>query len=84
MPSLAEFAAVNAPIQLDFDGTALEIRNRYHTLSTDHLRFVAITEVDGFSRTEVEVSVPPWSPPVVPRCLYPPRRCAPPVLARPG
>ena len=58
MPSLAEFAAVNAPIQLDFDGTALEIRNRYHTLSTDHLRFVAITEVDGFSRTEVEVSVP--------------------------
>ena len=58
MPSLAEFAAVNAPIVFSFDGTALEVRNRYHTLSTDHLRFVALTGVDGFRRTEVELSIP--------------------------
>ena len=58
MPSLAEFAAVNAPIVFGLDGTTLEVRNRYHTLSTEHLRFVAVTEVDGFTRTEVQVSVP--------------------------
>ncbi len=58
MPSLAEFAAVNAPIVFGLDGTALEVRSRYHTLSTDHLRFIAVTEVDGFTRNEVEVSVP--------------------------
>ena len=58
MPSLAEFAAVNAPIVFGLDGTALEVRNRYHTLSTDHLRFIAVTEVDGFARTEVELWVP--------------------------
>ena len=58
MPSLAEFAAVNAPIVFGLDRAALEVRNRYHTLSTDHLRFIAVTEVDGFARTEVELSVP--------------------------
>ncbi|HWI01577.1 MAG TPA: glycoside hydrolase family 2 TIM barrel-domain containing protein, partial [Propionibacteriaceae bacterium] len=58
MPSLAEFAAVNAPIMFGLDGSALEVRNRYHTLSSDHLRFLVITEVDGFSRTEVELRVP--------------------------
>jgi beta-galactosidase len=58
MPSLAEFAAVNAPVVFGLDGTALEVRNRYHTLSTDHLRFIAVTEVDGFARTEVELGVP--------------------------
>jgi len=58
MPSLAEFAAVNAPILFGLDGATLEVRNRYHTLSTDHLRFIAVTEVDGFTRTEVEVGVP--------------------------
>jgi beta-galactosidase len=58
MPSLAEFAAVNAPIVFGLDGTTLEVRNRYHTLSTEHLRFVAVTEVDGFTRTEVQASVP--------------------------
>ena len=43
MPSLAEFAAVNAPVVFALDGHGTAIRNRYHTLSTDHLRFVAIT-----------------------------------------
>ena len=58
MPSLAEFAAVNAPIVFGLEGAALEVRNRYHALTTDHLRFIAVTEVDGFTRTEVEVGVP--------------------------
>jgi beta-galactosidase len=58
MPSLAEFAAVNAPIVFGLGGAALEVRNRYHTLSTEHLRFIAVTEVDGFTRTEVEVGLP--------------------------
>src|SRR5215204_4305351 len=58
MPSLAEFAVVNAPLVFGLEGAALEVRNRYHALTTDHLRFIAVTEVDGFTRTEVEVGVP--------------------------
>ena len=38
---------MNQPIVFDLDGATLTIRNRYHTLSTDHLRFVAVNEVDG-------------------------------------
>jgi beta-galactosidase len=58
MPSLAEFAAVNAPIVFSLDGSALQIRNRYHTLATDHLRFTGMTEVDGVAQSEIELSVP--------------------------
>ena len=36
----------------------LVVRNRYHTLSTDHLRFVAIKEVDGYPVVEAELNVP--------------------------
>ena len=57
-PSLAEFSRVNQPIIFDLDGSRLTIRNRYHTLSTDHLRFVAIKEVEGYSVAEVVVEVP--------------------------
>jgi beta-galactosidase len=47
MPSLAEFTAVNQPIVFGLDGETLRIRNRYHTLGTDHLRFIAVLEIDG-------------------------------------
>ncbi len=57
-PGLAEFARVNQPIVFDLDDGLLVVRNRYHTLSTDHLRFVAIKEVDGYPVVEAELNVP--------------------------
>ncbi len=58
MPSLAEFTVVNAPIVFSLDGDVLEVRSRFHDLSTDHLRFLAITEVDGVERSKIEFNVP--------------------------
>jgi beta-galactosidase len=55
-PSLAEFTRVNQPILFDLDRTQLTIRNRYHTLTTEHLRFIAVKEVDG--RPVIEEAVP--------------------------
>jgi beta-galactosidase len=57
-PGLAEFTRVNQPIVFDLDGGLLVVRNRYHTLSTDHLRFVAIKEVNGYPVVEAELNVP--------------------------
>jgi beta-galactosidase len=57
-PSLAEFSRVNQPVLFDLDGTLLTIRNRYHTLTTEHLRFVAVKEVDGHPVAETTVQVP--------------------------
>jgi beta-galactosidase len=61
-PSLAEFTRVNQPILFDFDGSLVTVRNRYHTLSTEHLRFVAVKEVDGYPVAEAEVQVPAIAP----------------------
>jgi beta-galactosidase len=61
-PGLFEFAAVNQPVLLAVDGDRLEITNRYHSLSTEHLRFVAVVEDDGRPRPEVELAVPPVPP----------------------
>jgi beta-galactosidase len=58
MPSLAEFAATNAPVLLTLSDGELAVANRYHTLSTDHLRFVALVEDDGRVRVSAELSVP--------------------------
>jgi beta-galactosidase len=57
-PSLAEFTRVNQPMIFDLDGAILTIRNRYHTLSTEHLRFIAVKEVDGHLVTEAALTVP--------------------------
>ena len=62
MPSLAEFATVQAPVIFTRAAETLTIRNRHHTLSTDHLRFVAISEVDGSPAHRVELTVPPVAP----------------------
>ena len=62
MPSLAEFAAVNQPIVFGLDGETLRVRNRYHTLSTDHLRFIAILEVEGDEVRASELAVPEIAP----------------------
>jgi beta-galactosidase len=56
-PSLAEFTRVNQPIVFDLDRTQLTIRNRYHTLTTGHLRFFAVKEVDGRPVAEGAVHV---------------------------
>jgi beta-galactosidase len=61
-PGLAEFARVNQPILFDFHGSAVTIRNRYHTLSTEHLRFRAVKEVDGYPVAEAEAQVPAIGP----------------------
>lgn len=46
-PGLAEFAAVSQPVVMTLSGATLSIRNRYHSLDTDELRFVARRELDG-------------------------------------
>jgi beta-galactosidase len=58
-PSLAEFARVNQPVLFDLDGSRITVRNRYHTLSTEHLRFVAVKEANGHPVVEAPVGVPP-------------------------
>ena len=60
-PSLAEFTRVNQPVVFGLDGSLVTVRNRYHTLSTEHLRFVAVKEVDGHSVAEATVQVPGYS-----------------------
>jgi beta-galactosidase len=61
-PSLAEFTRVIQPVLFDLDGALLTIRNRYHTLSTEHLRFVAVKEVDGRPVDMAGVAVPSIPP----------------------
>ncbi len=53
MPSLAEFAHVNAPVTIRREGDALVVRNRQHSRSTEHLRFVGRLEVDGAVTVEL-------------------------------
>ncbi len=62
MPSLAEFATVNAPILFRRDGQDLIITNRRHSRSTADLRFVAVVEVDGRTERELVLTVPPVGP----------------------
>ena len=62
MPSLAEFATVNAPILFRRDGQDLIITNRRHSRSTADLRFVAVVEVDGRTERELVLTVPPVEP----------------------
>ena len=57
-PGLAEFAATNAPIVLTLSDERSPWSNRYHTLATDHLRFVAVVEDDGRVRASAELAVP--------------------------
>ncbi len=61
-PGLAEFAVVNAPVLLSIDGSTLTVRNRQHTASTDHLRFVASIEIEGDTVSESVFAVPPVAP----------------------
>jgi len=61
-PSLAEFTKVNQPLLFDLDGSLLSIRSRYHSLSTEHLRFVAVKEIDGHPVAEATIAVPAIPP----------------------
>jgi beta-galactosidase len=62
-PGLAEFATVSAPVVFDLDESGrLGIRNRYDILTTAHLRFVAISEVNGEDPELAELSVPALRP----------------------
>jgi beta-galactosidase len=61
-PSLAEFARVNQPVIFNLDGSLVTVSNRYHTLSTEHLRFVAVRDVDGQLVAEETVRVPAIPP----------------------
>jgi beta-galactosidase len=61
-PSLAEFTRVNQPVVFGLDGSMVTVHNRYHTLSTEHLRFVAVKEIDGHSVAEAIVQVPAIQP----------------------
>jgi beta-galactosidase len=61
-PSLAEFSRVNQPVLFDLDGILLTIRNRYHTLSSEHLRFIAVKELDGNPIAERTVQIPAIPP----------------------
>ena len=57
-PGLAEFAAVNQPITFALEASQLTVRNRYHTLDTEHLRFMAVNECDGASPAQLTLAVP--------------------------
>lgn len=61
-PGLAEFALVNAPVVLHVADDRLTVRNRYHTLASDHLRFVGVLEVDGVSACEQALEVRSMAP----------------------
>jgi beta-galactosidase len=58
-PGLAEFATVSQPVIMGLDGGALTVRNRYHTIDTGHLRFVARRELDGRMVEDSVLVVPP-------------------------
>ena len=59
-PSVTEFAAVHTPVVLTLDGPVLQVRNRYSSLDTTHLRFVAAvcSGTDGTLGEERELDVP--------------------------
>ncbi|CAA9306550.1 MAG: GH2 [uncultured Friedmanniella sp.] len=63
-PSVTEFAAVHTPVVLSLTGPVLEVRNRYSSLDTAHLRFVAglVSAVDGTPGSETELDVPLLAP----------------------
>jgi beta-galactosidase len=62
MPSLAEFAAVNAPVTFAREGEAIVATNRQHTRSTAGLRFFGRLEVDGEVRVELPLVDPGIEP----------------------
>ncbi|HEY5822484.1 MAG TPA: glycoside hydrolase family 2 TIM barrel-domain containing protein, partial [Propionibacteriaceae bacterium] len=57
-PGLAEFTAVNQPVTFALDGDVLTVRNRFHTLTSEHLSFWAVTETDGRRADEIALPVP--------------------------
>ncbi|HYP44866.1 MAG TPA: glycoside hydrolase family 2 TIM barrel-domain containing protein [Propionibacteriaceae bacterium] len=61
-PGLAEFAAVSQPVRFALDGSELTVRSRYHSVTTEQLRFVAVLEVDGAVQQRVELNVAPVGP----------------------
>jgi len=66
-PAVAEFAAVHTPVQLHLqlqqDGSGeLTVRNRQHSRSTDHLRFVAATTSEDGDGEDHELDVPALAP----------------------
>ena len=58
-PGLAEFAAVNAPVRLERQGSSLLVTNRYHDVATDHLHLVGVLEVDGRPRVTHRIDALP-------------------------
>ena len=62
MPSLAEFAAVSAPITFAREGEAVVATNRWHSRSTAGLRFVGRLEVDGEETVELPLVDPGIEP----------------------
>jgi len=62
-PSVAEFAAVHAPVVLRVDADAVTVRNRQHSLGTDHLTFVVeLLGEDGTPLGEHPLAVPDLAP----------------------
>ena len=61
-PGLAEFAAVVQPVRFALSGGRLSVRSRYHSATTEQLRFVAVLEVDGVERETAELEVPAVAP----------------------
>ncbi|MFL6065795.1 MAG: glycoside hydrolase family 2 TIM barrel-domain containing protein, partial [Friedmanniella sp.] len=62
-PSVAEFAAVHAPVVLAIRGSELTVRNRHHSLDTNHLRFVFTLLTEGDEQpTQHDLDVPVLAP----------------------
>ncbi|SDV04709.1 beta-galactosidase [Microlunatus sagamiharensis] len=58
-PGLAEWAAVNAPVRLEREGSTLHVRNRRHSATTEGLRLVGVREVNGVPDEAVRVDALP-------------------------
>jgi beta-galactosidase len=61
-PSLAEFAAVNAPIVFSSHGGRLTVRSRFHSRTTAGLQFWAAVEVEGNQQARADLVVPAVEP----------------------
>jgi beta-galactosidase len=61
-PSLAEFAAVNAPIVFSSHGGRLTVRSRFHSRTTAGLQFWAAVEVEGNQQARTDLLLPAVEP----------------------
>ncbi|MBA3528038.1 MAG: DUF4981 domain-containing protein [Propionibacteriaceae bacterium] len=61
-PGLAEFAAVSQPIRFSLSDNLLRVRSRYHSITTEHLRFFGTLQTGSRDSESVTLDVPTIAP----------------------